>query len=158
MENAPRYLKDALRVIVFLQSHEIDPVLYGSVGVSLYIGQFKTFDDIDFLIKAEWLNERWLELISILGKQNFILIDKHEHEFKNSEGIKIAFADEAVLLRDGIASSLDEVVTKTVGITKVRTLTPQTFKRAYIFSEKDGYRQSKRKKDSLVIKLLSNFI
>jgi len=43
----------------FLNEFGIDPILYGSLGVSVYLGNFKKFNDIDFLIEDEWLSNKW---------------------------------------------------------------------------------------------------
>ncbi len=159
MESDLRYLKNTLCIISFLQSHKIDPILYGSIGVSLYLGKFKTFNDIDFLIEKSWLHERWPELMELMKEKDYILINEREHEFKNSDGVIVAFAEETVLMRDKIVGSLNELIVRVIDGINVRTLMPQLFKQAYLFSEKDGYRKHKRgKKDRQVIELLNKYI
>lgn len=159
MNPAPDYLRNALEIVGYLQSHNIHPILYGSTGASLYLGQFKTFSDVDLLIDGEWLKERWADLISLMKDRGFVLVDEREHEFKRADGLVVAFAEETVLTRDKILESLGEVIEKSVGSMKIRTLSPRHFKKAYEFSEKDGYRASKRgKKDRSVIDLLATYI
>lgn len=128
-------------------------------GVSIYLGPFKAFGDVDLLISPVWLDEKWTDLQAIMTARGFKLVDEHEHEFQNTTGLCVAFAPETVLTRDGILDSLDEVVRTKFNDCDVKTLTPEQFKRAYIFSEKDGYRKNTRgKKDQEIIQLLEAYI
>lgn len=141
-----------------LQSHGIDPILYGSQGVALHIGKFKEFGDIDLLVQDEWIGNRWDELVAIMAELSFEMVNRHEHEFKNQSDISVGFAAESILTRDRILTSgLQEVLRVRFGRTVVRTLNKVAFLRAYEFSVRDGYRVEQRgKKDADIIKLLSN--
>lgn len=69
----------------FLKKHGVSPILYGSLGVSVYLGKFKDFDDIDLLIDDQWFNDKWSDLLRIMTQNGFELIDLKEHEFRNSK-------------------------------------------------------------------------
>ena len=150
-------LKTAGTIIKELQHHGIDPILYGSLGVSFYLGDFKKFGDVDLLVPEPWVNTQWQNLMIIMNELGYTLFDEHEHEFIDKTGGHVAFASENVLVRDGISQSpIADVAIMNIGDIKVRTLNLATFKRAYEFSSKDGYRQNQReKKDSEVIALIN---
>jgi hypothetical protein len=103
-------LLPVFEVIQFLKCENIDPILYGSRGVSIYLGKFRDFNDIDLLIDPTWLNDKWIHLQAVLSDNGFRLINEHEHEFERDDGIIVAFAEETVLIRDGIVTTLDDVV------------------------------------------------
>ncbi|MEO6761166.1 MAG: hypothetical protein ABI220_02180 [Candidatus Saccharimonadales bacterium] len=148
------------RIITDLQSHGIEPILYGSQGVSLYIGAFKQFGDIDLLIDDSWLSQDWDELLRIMQTFGFLLHDIHEHKFVSTEDIHVGFASNNILVRDGITDRLEDVIT-ILGVDDiaVRTLKPEAFKKAYEFSQKDGYRQAARgKKDGEVLILIIDYL
>jgi hypothetical protein len=153
------YLDDVFEIVSLLRARKIEPVIYGSVGVSLYLGPFKRLNDVDLLIDDEWLNDRWPELQKILGDAGFGLIDEREHEFKDQTGRSPSFARKSILLRDSILSSLDELVMVGTDDKKLTTLTPKALLRAYEFSARDGYRKGVRgKKDADIIALLKAYI
>lgn len=154
------HLLPAVNIIEYLQTNNIDPIVYGSTGVSLYLGEYKIPGDIDLLIPSTFLTDKWDNLVSIMEKAKFQLIDKSEHEFRRSDGLIVAFADENVLIRDKISKDLNsDIITIPVKGIIVRTLTLSAFKRAYEFSEKDGYRRDTRgKKDNEVIKLIDRYL
>ncbi len=152
-------LKDAAVVIEHLQKQGIDPILYGSLGASLYLGDFKQFNDVDLLVPDEWMQIRWPELQQIMHDIGFRLVDEHEHEFKDNANRTVAFAGESVLVRDNIVNSLDNLITTEITGLTVRTLTPRQFKKAYSFSVNDGYRTEARgKKDQIAIDLFTTYI
>lgn len=153
-------LKRATELIRQLQAVNINPVLYGSLGVSYYLGQFKpNFGDIDLLVPDKWLESDWAQMQKILSSLGFSLFDLHEHEFIDASKQRVQFAKESVLIRDNVLNSLDEIITVSIGDLKVRTLTANGFKNAYGFSIKDGYRRDTGKKDdATVIALLDAYI
>lgn len=156
----PTLPKPTISIIGALQNEGIQPILYGSQGVSLFLGNFKEFGDIDLLVDNRWLYEDWNKLIGIMKGLAFELHDEHEHEFSNSDGQQISFASSEILAKDGIAHSLNEAVEEfIIDSVRIRTLKPEIFKKAYEFSAQDGYRKNVRgKMDSLVINLLSEYI
>jgi hypothetical protein len=147
--------ESTLDIIKYLKLKDINPILYGSQGVSLYLGAFKKFNDIDLLVGDDWINSKWPNLINIMSRKGFKLIDEHEHEFRNVD-TTVNFASEAILTRDGITESIEEIIViKKINDLELRTLTLQAFRRAYDYSAKDGYRNQKRgKKDQETIALI----
>jgi hypothetical protein len=142
-----------------LRSHDIEPVVYGSTGASLYLGPFKTLNDVDLLLDDPWLGERWAELQEFLREAGFRLIDEREHEFEDSHGRSPSFARKSILLRDKILHTFDDLVTVQTHSGRLTTLSPLGFLRAYEFSARDGYRKDMRgKKDEDVIVLLKSYI
>ena len=143
----------------FLRPIGISPILYGSVGVGVYLGDFKKFDDLDILIEDKWLGEDFPEFTRLLDENGFRLVDAKEHEFESEEKFKLNFSTHGILIRDGIADLTTDTVSTSVNGIKIRTLTPTAFTKAYEFSVKDGYRKKTRgKKDAEVINKLKHHI
>ena len=152
-------LSDAVTLYKAFSTYGIEPLLYGSLAASLYIGNFKVCNDIDFIVNDQWLVGNWSDLKKIMHSLGFTLYDEHEHEFIDSSGLSVAFAKMNVLYRDGVVRSKEDIITHTCEGFTIKTLTPQALLRAYQFSEKDGYRKDKRgKKDHIMIDLLRDYI
>ncbi|MDP2789088.1 MAG: hypothetical protein Q8O46_03505 [bacterium] len=146
-------------LIIYLNKNKIIPIIYGSVGVSLYLKTYRDlYSDIDLLIPNYFLKDGWRALKDLMLDSNFILTDENEHEFtKNST--KVGFADKNILIRDDIVSNLNELVAYPSNQFQAFTLTPEQFLKAYEFSSTDGYRINIRgKKDKEVINLLQSYI
>lgn len=151
--------RSTLSFIRYLNDNKIKPILYGSQGVSLYLGNFKKFSDVDFLVSPHLLEEDWEILQTIMNKSDYSLVDLHEHEFSNEHGESVAFANENILISDGIISSLSDIQTVKVNGTDVRTLSAADFKKAYEYSIEDGYRKDVRgKNDEYIITLLERYL
>lgn len=148
-----------IEVARHLREFGVEPVVYGSVGVSFYLGEYKPdYDDMDLLIQDNYLAADWSKLQTIVQKRNFILVDEHEHEFSNGK-VQVAFAKRSILKRDGIADSDKDFVHLPFDNTTLLTLAPTAFLRAYEFSSKDGYRINQRhKKNDEVIKRLREYL
>ena len=144
-------LNDYQKVNDFLSNNGIFPILYGSLGVSVYLGNFKKFGDIDLLIEDSFLNEKWNDLIIIMNNNGFKLIDEDEHEFVNNQNINVAFAKQSILQRDNICDLQKDIQTLCIDGVTVRTLSKEAFIRAYTVSAKDGYRKNVRGKKDLDI-------
>jgi hypothetical protein len=156
MYKLPDTTVDLLR---YLNEKGVSPLLYGSQGVSLYLGAFKQFSDIDLLVADEYLEDKWTALVSIMALRGFALVDEHEHSFRNTRGVEANFAAVSILKRDDILNGPDDIVTIKTPQGPFKTLTAESFKRAYSFSIKDGYRRDIRgKKDQVIIKLLNEYI
>lgn len=141
-----------------LNKYDIDSILYGSLGVSIYLGNFKQFNDIDILIEDVWLDEKWQDFKKIMDQNGFLIIDEKEHEFENNEKVKVAFAKQSILIEDDICQPSDAIIVEKEGI-EIRTLTAKDFLKAYQFSIKDGYRtESRGKKDQQIIDKLITII
>ncbi len=139
--------------------YNIHPILYGSVGASIYLGSFKQFNDLDLLIEDQWLANKWDKFKSIMLKEGFYVFDEKEHEFENHQNLRVAFAAHSVLIRDKIANLTTDIVSVNSQGFDVHTLTPKGFLKAYEFSVKDGYRAKQRgKKDAETVKLLKDHL
>lgn len=151
-------LEKAARIMTDLADNGVDCALYGSIGVSIYVGAFKEFGDVDLVVAPEWTSERWGELQEIMGSLGYQLVDVKEHEFHSARGESVAFAPLSIFERDGIAfDEARDAVTVQTAAGEIRTFTPELFKRAYEYSVKDGYRTEERgKKDQLVLELLGS--
>lgn len=137
-------LSDYKWVNGFLVENGIDSILYGSLGVSVYLGNFREFDDIDLLVDDEYLGDKWVFLKNLMIDKGFSLTDEKEHEFVNTDGVKVAFAEKSVLTDDKICDPKKNAVKVIVDGIEVNTLKPGVFIKAYTFSSTDGYRIEKR--------------
>lgn len=145
-----------LKIIEILKKLDIKPVIYGSFGVSYYLGNFKQFGDIDLLVEDGYIDDNWGEFNTFLSSNRFVLINKREHEFL-FENLKIGFAKKSILLKDGIIEDYTELVN--FGKVDAYTLRPEHFLAAYSFSLKDGYRLADRlKKDQEIIDKIIEYI
>jgi len=144
-----------LKIIKILRKLSIKPVVYGSFGVSYYLGNFKQFSDLDLLIEDELIN-KWDEFKIFLSSYGFVLINEKEHEFI-FDNTKVGFAKKSILMRDKIICDYAELIKyKKTGAYIIR---PEHFLAAYRFSLKDGYRVANRaKKDQEIIDKLVEYI
>lgn len=146
-----------LAILRHLTGSGVNPILYGSQGVSLYLGDFKKFNDIDLLVNERYLNSDWHLLVKIMQSHGYSLVDPLEHEFSNGGIPTVAFANEHILLRDGIVENLKQVSVFSIDDLEVRTLSKEAFIKAYEFSKRDGYRKEVRgKNDTEIISMLKN--
>lgn len=143
----------------FLANNGIDTILYGSLGVSSYLGNFREFDDIDLLIDKEFLGNKWEFLKGLMNSHGFRLENEKEHEFIDNKSVKVAFAAKDVLVDDNICDpKLDVVEIENEGI-KIKTLNVKGFLNAYTFSSADGYRFEKRgDNDTIILRRLKKLI
>ena len=135
----------------FLRESGIDSILYGSLGVSIYLGPFREFDDVDLLVDDEYVGRKWSALKNLMIKEGFEVSDEKEHEFVNTNGVKVAFAGKSVLVDDKICDLVDGVIKITVDGIEVKTLKLDGFIKAYTFSSTDGYRIEKQGNSDLNI-------
>lgn len=144
------------KIIKILKELDIKPVIYGSFGVSYYLGNFKQFGDLDLLIEDGFIDNNWEEFNTFLLSHNFILIDEREHEFLFNNS-KIGFAKKSILLKDKIIEDYADLVK--YGEIDAYTLRPEHFLAAYRFSLKDGCRLTNRlKKDQEIIDKIIEYI
>lgn len=145
-----------LQIIRALESLDITPIVYGSFGAANYLGDFKVFDDIDILIDAIFMEDKWLKFKELMESKGFVLVNEREHEFEFNDR-KVGFASKDILIRDNIINDYSELVK--YKDTNAYTLTSKSFLRAYQFSLQDGYRITTRgKKDQDVIDRLKAYI
>jgi len=144
------------KILEILKTLNIKPVIYGSFGVSYYLGDFKNFEDVDILIEDEFVNNRWGEFRKLFELNGFNLINEKEHEFEFA-GKKVGLASKKILIRDKIISDYSELIQ--YENKDAFTLTPGDFLKAYKFSIKDGYRINTRgKKDEDIINRLKTYL
>lgn len=144
------------KILEILKELNIEPLIYGSFGVSAYLGEFKDFEDIDILVEDEFVNKKWEEFKKLFESSGFNLISEKEHEFELN-GKKVGFASKVILTRDKIINDFSELVQYKNN--NAFTLTPEDFLKAYKFSIKDGYRINTRgKKDGDIIEKLEIYI
>lgn len=145
-----------VQIIKILKPLGIRPIVYGSFGVAIYLGDFKTFGDIDLLIEDEFINDGWAEFKKTLESNGFTLIDEREHEFQFQD-YKVGFASRDILIRDKIINDFSELVK--YKNEDALTLSPEDFLKAYKFSLQDGYRiNTRNKKDQDIISRLENYL
>lgn len=135
----------------------VTPVLYGSLGLSRIINAPQLVGDIDILVPAVFIGDRWAELIAVMSHLRFVLADANEHAFTRGED-DVAFADQESLLPfAGINPSM--LKTATVHSVQFKELTPSDYLAVYRVSQHDGYRQEKRgKRDAEKIVLIEQFL
>lgn len=135
----------------------IIPVLYGSLGLGRAIKMMQDVGDVDLLIPAGFLTDRWNELMVTMQRLQFVVVDVHEHAFQHGTDI-VAFADEESLFPfAGINPSMLPV--STVDDIRFKELTPTDYLAVYQASQRDGYRQAKRgKRDAEKIILVKQFL
>ncbi len=120
------------------------PVLYGSLGLNRVIGAAQSVGDVDILVPAVCLAERWPELVVVMEGLRFALIDVREREWRRGAG-SVAFADEESLLPfAGIDPSTLRI--STVDGVRFKELSPAGYLAVYRVSQHDGYRREKRGK------------
>lgn len=151
-------MENFLRTILnTIKEFEHEPVVYGSFGLSLYLGRHKQeFGDLDILVDDHLLESDWDNFKTDFIKQGFCLQDEKEHEFSLSDKT-VGFGKKSNLIRDGIINDYSELVfSDTFG---ALTLSPENFLKAYMFSQKDGYRRDVRgKKDEETVEKIKNYI
>ncbi|PIZ98743.1 MAG: hypothetical protein COX77_03555 [Candidatus Komeilibacteria bacterium CG_4_10_14_0_2_um_filter_37_10] len=145
-----------LKIIKILKKLNIKPVIYGSFGVSYYLGNFKQFGDLDLLVEDKFIDNDWEEFNTFLSSHNFVLINRREHEFL-LDNFKIGFAKKSIFVKDGIIKDYTDLVK--YGKVDAYTLRPEHFLAAYRFSLKDGYRVTNRfKRDQEIINKITEYI
>lgn len=145
-----------LEVSKKLNEIKIIPVLYGSLGLNLVIGEFVKSDDIDVLVPKEYINEKWGSLFDCLINLNFNLKDLHEHEFER-KGIVINFVKNDLDEFAGI--DLNELNEVAIDGVKFKILSAEHYLRVYSQSRRDDYRIEKMgKQDQEKIERIEDFI
>ena len=142
-----------------LRALGIHPILYGSLGASAYLGDFKTFKDIDVLVEDVWLKDKWIRLVEYLDQHGWRMINEREHEFIKTGCPRLSLASQDILERDGIGKLSECIAHIEYDGLQLQTITAEAFLRAYQLSVKDGYRvQQRGKKDAQIIQLLKQHL
>jgi hypothetical protein len=137
-----------------LNSINIIPVLYGSLGLSKLIKKDLNPQDIDILIPERFLTKDWDQLKTCIEDMRYNLFDAHEHEFHKND-IKIAFASEESLILFADVDYMELQVVYDIGTYKI--LRREEYMKVYTKSLTDGYRKTKNNgKDQVKIEILKS--
>lgn len=155
-ESTPKF-KVFIEVAGVLNKHNITPILFGSLGLSRAIGGLHKVNDIDILVPDKFVDEKWNQLIRIMGGLNFKLQDEHEHEFVRNSEI-VAFGKVSGLVE------LSQINPDTLTITefnkvKFEELSAEQYLLCYQKMLRDEYRQEKRSQaDQEKISLIQQYL
>ena len=69
------------KILEILKELNIKPTIYGSFGVANYLGDFKSFEDLDILIEDEFVNDRWKEFKKLFSLQLLFLLPMQSLSF-----------------------------------------------------------------------------
>lgn len=133
---------------------DIEPLLFGSLGLEQRLGTDLNADDIDVLIPENFLNDRWDYIAEIMSENGYSLYDIHEHAFEKN-GLSVAFASiESLVPFAGI--DLKKIpVTEENGV-RYKLLELNDYLKVYTVSLNDGYRKNvKNKNDQQKIDLIN---
>jgi len=150
--------KEFLRIAKHLNIElNINPVLYGSLGLSKIIKKGLNSEDIDILVPQKYITTDWNILIKTLQKINYQLVNKKEHEFV-CRNYKIGISVEEDLL---LYAKIDHKKLKIVSNNDAnyKVLDINQYRKVYEKSKTDSYRaQKNNKKDLKKLKLIDNYI
>jgi len=136
----------------------IQPLLYGSLGLEVLTGEKLNADDVDILIPEIYIKDKWLEFMDYLEMCGYKLIDLHEHTFEK-DNCHFSFA-----CIDGLESFANvkekEIVNKNVFDCSYKLMNLQQYLAVYEASSKDNYRKkiAKNTKDETKIKFIKNLL
>jgi hypothetical protein len=136
------------------RSFAVNPVLYGSLGLSALLKADIEVNDVDILVPREFVGGRWEDLKDLMERLKFELKDLKEHEFSRSDE-KAAFASDEVL--KDVDLTVDDLSETTVEGVTFKELTAEQYLKVYEFTLHDGYRLAKRS-DGEKIELLERFL
>lgn len=126
------------------EKFNIEPLLYGSLGLEVLTSEYLNSDDIDVLIPEEYLSgDKWNSFKTFLESYDYKLIDLHEHTFITND-IKIAFAS-IENLEPFAGIKIDDINIYDNNC-KYRLLTLEQYLKVYEKSSLDGYRLNKKEK------------
>ena len=129
---------------ILFDEFEIEPLLYGSVGLEYLTGENLGSDDIDILIPGIFIKEKWNEFRTFLEKCGYELADENEHTFQKDGNFYSYARIEELFDFAGIEISDIEVRTENGVFFKILSL--EQYLKVYQASAKDGYRINTRKK------------
>jgi hypothetical protein len=147
-----------LRITCRINSElNIEPVLFGSLGLQMISGFHLDPQDIDVLVPVSYLQNKWNVLKTTLEDLGYQLFNLREHEF-HKDGFKVAFAHEEDLLEFAGVDFRNLEVATYEGC-RYRQLSLRDFLTVYSRSAQDGYRRSKNNnKDLQKIELLKTLL
>ena len=133
---------------------DVQPLLFGSLGLEKRLGADLKADDIDILVPEALLSGTgWARLAALMRGAGYALYDEHEHAFLR-EGVSAAFASiEGLTPFAGV--DVKAIPFLEEGGVRYRLLTLADYLKVYTASSKDGYRKDvKNKKDEEKIALI----
>ena len=142
---------------LLIDSLDIVPLLYGSLGLEYLMGENLDAEDIDILIPKVFVTERWPEFKELLERNGYRPVDEHEHTFKK-QGVAYSYAQLEELSSFADISE-SEIAVCTVGDVRFRLLSLPQYLKVYLASSKDGYRiHVREKKDAEKIAFIKRMI
>jgi hypothetical protein len=155
-----------LRIAKKLNEIDIIPLLMGSVGLEIVTDKSWDAQDLDihvpgdergWEVPAEDSIHNWNDIMKIMQKLDYHLVDLHEHEF-SKDGLSVEFGI-VDTLPEFAGVPLDELEIQQTGDVKYYLLTPKQYLRVYEASSKDSYRADKNNhKDGRKIDFLKRMI
>ena len=147
-----------------LNKKDIIPLLMGSVGLEFITKKDWNARDIDIHVNGDprgWdapnveKVHHWNDIIEIMAKLNYRLIDLHEHEFKkNNISVGYGVID---TLPNFANVNPDELIYQNIANIKFYTPSLEDFLKIYLSSSQDSYRADKNNnKDFEKISYLKN--
>jgi hypothetical protein len=119
------------------------PLLYGSLGLSLHIGDSVEVSDIDILIEQAIYDASAHRLPRLMRELDLELVDAHEQEYSRG-GMRVGIASDGDMVR---FAGIDPSTLATKGAPcRHRLLTLEQYLHVYTASQHDGYRQGARAK------------
>lgn len=133
----------------------INPLMYGSLGLEYISNINLNSDDIDILIPEVYLNNKWLEFKQFLENNGYILYDEHTF-IKNNVCYSYASIEE---LENFAGIKIEEIDNKKYNNISFKILSLSQYLNVYKKSIKDGYRINTRgKNDSEKIKIIEELL
>lgn len=148
--------KEFLCIAQELNSRQQIPLLMGSLGLSVLTRVDFQPRDIDIHVKghpggwsvpAEKQIDAWTDILFVMNKRGYQLVDLHEHEFQ--QGAFIVQFGSMNSLPAFANVSLDNLVKHTVGGAVFLMPSVADFLKIYWASSKDSYRASKNNNQDL---------
>ena len=122
----------------------IDPLLYGSLGLEYLTGDALGADDIDILVLRVFITDCWQEFKAVLEEHRYVLVDEHEHTFVR-DGVAYSYAD-IEDLESFAAINTEDIEMHEVDGVRFLLLSLEQYLAVYRQSSKDGYRVNIRQK------------
>lgn len=120
---------------------KVEPILFGSLGLSLQVKESIAVNDIDILLPQEFMDSKWLEIKELMTELGFKLVDVKEHQFIKDE-YDVAFADDNDLF-DLSGVRPEDLKIKKNKRASYKLLNLEQYLNVYKFMLRDGYRQEK---------------
>ena len=132
----------------------IQPLLYGSLGLEVVTEANLNADDVDVLVPEIFIKSKWNDFRQCLESQGYKMIDLHEHTFENGN---IHFSFASIESLETFANiKLSEIKTQTRNKVNYKLLTLKQYLKVYEASSKDSYRKriNKNTKDESKIEFI----